>query len=146
MPTPQATDLPAVQKDIVFDLDDTLVRYGKKGACVPRQTFHCLRDLQLSGKFKISIVSYNPFCHYVAASVGLLKFADKIQYGTGWRSDLVAEVVPSTNHRFLYFDDRRDSLDAVAEAFPHAVCIHVSDPLILHKLVADALSEHRVLL
>jgi hypothetical protein len=35
----------------IFDLDDTLVRYSKGKINVPKQTFHCLCNLEASYYF-----------------------------------------------------------------------------------------------
>lgn len=116
--------------DIVLDLDDTLVRYGKR-ICVPRQTHHCLRDLNARG-LRLGIVSYNPLSECVAARMGLLKYVDIIRFGSGERSDLVAMVVDPARP-FVYFDDRRDNLESVARAFPLARCVHVANPIYFYQ-------------
>jgi len=67
-----------LQKVIVFDLDDTLVRYSKKGRCVPRQTFHCLRDLHLRG-YLLLAVTYNQFGVLIASECGLFKYIRFLQ-------------------------------------------------------------------
>ncbi len=119
---------------IVFDLDDTLVRYGKKKVCVPRQTFHCLRELALRG-FRLCIVSYNPLCHLIAQQTGLSKFIDIIRHKKCKRSDLVSMVIPEKDMRFFYFDDRLDNINDVADVFPFVIPVHVSNPLFLYQLI-----------
>jgi hypothetical protein len=127
--------------DVVFDLDDTLVRYGKQ-ISVPRQTHHCLRDLSARG-LKLGIVSYNPLSECVAARMGLLKYADTVRFGSGYRSELVAMVVDPARP-FVYFDDRRDNLEEVARAFPLARCVHVANPLYLYRDIRDAIEKTKV--
>ena len=63
----------------IFDLDDTLVLYTRKGLTVPKQTFHMLRAL--SHYYKIVIISYNPFAHIIAKHLGLLKYVSNVICG-----------------------------------------------------------------
>lgn len=68
----------------IFDLDDTLVRYGKCKKCVPKQTFHLLRRLHNEGH-KIVIATYNPLAVFVVNTMGLNKYIEYIIYGTEYR-------------------------------------------------------------
>ncbi len=128
-----------MNKLIIFDLDDTLVRYSNKGKkrCVPRQTFHCLRDLFLRG-FILVCVTYNKFGVLIAHECGLFKYISFLQQGQSAdnRSIVIAKVLQHHEDRnFIYFDDRMDNLKEVTQAYPDATCVNVLNPLWLHTLI-----------
>lgn len=130
------------QNVYIFDLDDTLVYYSKRGPVVPRQTFHKLRALHYSAM--LMVVSYNPIACHVAAHLGLFKFCKYIVVGreTEFRHELVARALAKCNistsptssmHHVYYFDDRLDNVDTVQQAFPSILCSHVKSPLLLYR-------------
>ena len=131
-------------KLIIFDLDDTLVRYGKKRKiCVPRQTFHSLRDLHARG-FTLVCVTYNCYGEMIANQCCLFKYISFLQYARniGDRSLVVRLVAQKYNsNNFSYFDDRKDNIEQVKLKFPNSSCIHVSNPLLLHKLIKSVVDE-----
>ncbi len=124
---------------IVFDLDDTLIRYGKH-ITVPRQTFHCLRDLKARG-FIIACATYNVYGVLIAHECGLFKYIDFLQWdaNTGDRSIIITKILlqyPGEKN-FIYFDDRMDNLNQVKCKFPEASYAHVYNPLYLHILIKE---------
>ncbi len=106
----------------IFDLDDTLVRYGRRKIAVPRQNGH-----------SIGIVSYNPLCETIVQQTGLNKYTDFVAFGTEERHKLVQRAC--CNQDFIYIDDRLDNIEDVKAYFPYVCTVHVPDPLILHKCV-----------
>ncbi len=125
------------KKLYIFDLDDTLVRYGKK-ISIPRQTFHVLRNLQCQGH-QIVIVSYNPLCPLVVTHTKLRKYVKHEVYGSLDRHVLVEKALAkmgySKTDKFFYVDDRLDNIHAIKELFANVETIHVKDPLTLYKFV-----------
>ena len=118
---------------VIFDLDDTLVRYGNKKRCVPRQTFHCLRDLYLRG-FILFVVTYNPLGVLIAHEEGLFKYIKFLlsTKNTNDQSKIIEKLFsyfPTKD--FIYFDDRQDNIQQVQLKYPYAICIHVPNPLLL---------------
>lgn len=120
----------------VFDLDDTLVYYGRKRIVVPRQTFHFLRALRLAD-CRLAIVSHNPLAPLVAASLGLR--VDTLACGKEDRVSLMKKVLTGNEREVHYYDDRLDNLEAVAHAFPDVVLHHVRSPLLLFHCKRTAL-------
>ncbi len=107
----------------VFDLDDTLIRYGRRGAVVPRQTFHALRALHYAGH-ELAVVSYNPWARVLVASTGLDKYiAHTVTESPGdtERADLVARVCCKAGWapgaKFYYYDDRSDNIENIHDRF-----------------------------
>src|SRR5579883_3314981 len=56
----------------IFDLDDTLIQYTRRGPNVPRQTFHALRALCQAGH-ECVVVTWNPFGSSLVVQTGLKK-------------------------------------------------------------------------
>src|SRR5579863_6582946 len=122
----------------VFDLDDTLVFYGKKGPTIPRQTFHTLRQL----RGPIVVVSYNPLAHILASELGLMKYVNVIICGDCDRNVLVENAIKNfEDSQLVYFDDRVDNLSVVKQFYPRALCYHVSSALLLHRIIKRHLEE-----
>lgn len=122
----------------VFDLDDTLVRYGKN-ITVPRQTFHILRDLHLKG-YKIAVISYNPLGKIIIQRLGLSKYVDySICSSTSYRAKLISSLIP-LDENIHYYDDRKDNLEAVKEKYPEVITHHVENSLTLYKVIKDSLN------
>ena len=107
----------------IFDLDDTLVHYGRKKICVPRQTFHVLRALNQ----RIGVISFNALAHFVIAKTGLIKYVASVAAGEKPRAQLMQEVLAShpnqTWTELHYWDDREDNLQVVQTYFPLLLCI-----------------------
>jgi hypothetical protein len=122
----------AEHKYHVFDLDDTLVRYGRRGRiAVPRQTFHALRALRHAGHECI-VVSYNPTARVVTTLVGLNKYVALTVAATPddmERADLVARARRSAGWPdgagFNYYDDRADNVGNIRERFGSQVVAHI---------------------
>jgi hypothetical protein len=107
----------------VFDLDDTLVRYGRRGPVVPRQTFHALRALRYAGHDCV-VVSYNPGARLLVRLAGLTKYITRtiIEMADDTeRADLVARACHEAGWmlgaEFSYYDDRADNVDNVRARF-----------------------------
>lgn len=122
-----------MSKIYVFDLDDTLVRYNK-GAIVPKQTFHRLRDLAYT--YPIYIISYNPLCEHIIKSLLLDKYIKAVFYSSDIRYTLISKVLNKEQckpENIIYFDDRQDNIDNVLSRYPQIKCILVKDPLLLYR-------------
>jgi len=112
----------------IFDLDDTLVRYGRKKICVPRQTHHALRAL----RGEKAIISYNNMASVIATLQGL-KIAN-ISCGNKDRHILAGEVLSkSIGTEIHYWDDRSDNLLAVCTYYPFIHPHLVTDSLTLWR-------------
>lgn len=111
---------------VVFDLDDTLVRYTKKGAKVPRETWHLLRRLHENG-VRLFVVSYNPMAAFLAAQLGLFRYIDKVVSGRSPRTCVIDRLAAEAplSASFFYIDDRVDNIKEVKKAWPGAICIKV---------------------
>lgn len=112
-----------MEKHHIFDLDDTLVRYGRYGPVVPRQTFHALRALHLAGHDCV-IVSYNPGARLLALMTGLTKYIMCTVVADAEdpeRADLIARACLkagwSADTPFWYYDDRADNIANVRARF-----------------------------
>jgi len=121
-------------KMVIFDLDDTLVKYVCGKFFVPKQTYHVLRLLKRND-FKITIVSYNPYAKIIASLCNLYQYTDRVICKGRYREELVFQLILDSNDSFFYFDDRNDNFEAIQKNFPNAVCLHVVDCFVLCKLV-----------
>ncbi len=120
-------------KVVVFDLDDTLIKYSRKKICIPKQTYHILRLLKHK-QFLIYIITYNPYGEFIVAQFGLFKYIEKVVYGICYRDELIRNIVqPSAC--FFYFDDRLDNISSIQATFPNSFCVQVPTSLMLHTLV-----------
>ena len=124
----------------IFDLDDTLVRYGKHKFCVPKQTFHMLRRLHNEGH-KIVIITYNPLGTNLVKLTKLNKYVKEVVYGTEYRHLLLYKFLQSYDDIFTYVDDRKDNIQCIKEHYPNATTVHVANPLLLYKLMLDLKRE-----
>ncbi|ATE82263.1 Hydrolase 3 incomplete domain containing protein [Pandoravirus salinus] len=108
---------------VVFDLDDTLVRYTKRGAKVPRETWHALRRLHENG-VQLYVVSYNPAAPFLVAQLGLSKYIDYIVTGVPPRTNLLDVLTTRVDLPpwFLYIDDRADNIKEIEAQWTEAEC------------------------
>jgi hypothetical protein len=123
---------------LIFDLDDTLIYYGKHKVVVPRQTFHKLKSLKYAG-WKIAVISFHPWCPMVLDRTGLSKYVDFVSYGNKNRETLMADLLsqmPSVCH-LHYYDDRIDNLLCIVAIYPNIYIHHVDSPLLLYHLLRD---------
>lgn len=111
---------------VVFDLDDTLVRYTKKGARVPRETWHALRRLW-EGGVSLFIVSYDPLASFLVGQLGLFKYIDKVVSGRPPRTNVIDQLAADADlpTSFFYVDDRPDNIDEVKAKWPGAIGVEV---------------------
>lgn len=108
---------------VVFDLDDTLVRYTKRGAKVPRETWHALRRLHENGA-QLFVVSYNPMAPFLVAQLGLSKYIDITVTGVPPRTSLLDVLVTKVGLPpwFIYIDDRPDNIREIRAKWTEADC------------------------
>lgn len=112
---------------VVFDLDDTLVQYGRR-IVVPKQTWHVLALLQNLGAH-MYCVSYNPLANLVVGEMGLRKLLEDVVSGRPPRYELVGRLVARnpiiSGKEFIYVDDRGDNIEEVQRAYPMAKSVLV---------------------
>lgn len=131
-----------MNKDVyLFDLDDTIVYYSKRGLTVPRQTWHKLRALHFSAT--LILVSYNPLAFHIAGRLGLFKYCPCVIVGIEFRKELIAQALAKCTsahvntpvntplhlqhvHHVYYFDDRLDNIALMSN--PLFSCIVISTP------------------
>ncbi len=125
------------KKLYIFDLDDTLVHYGRK-ITVPRQTFHVLRNLSHEGH-EIVVVSYNSLCEVIMVITGLYKYVTMTMWGRDDRYMLVQRALTkagkSTLDNFTYVDDRLDNIQNIKLHFPCVETVYVENALTLYKRI-----------
>lgn len=119
------------QRVVVFDLDDTLVRYGRRKIVVPRETWHALRRLSESGT-RVFIVSFNSLAPFLAAQFDLYRYAEGVVSGAPPRDALLRKLVSAhpdvaLDDGFVYVDDRDDNICQIKNAWPSAVCIKATN-------------------
>jgi len=125
----------------VFDLDDTLVTYGRRGLVVPRQTFHTLRDLLAAGE-EVVVVSFNPWARVLVSLMGLTRYVARtvtpVSEGEG-RAELVTQAIAGWggDAKFAYYDDRSDNVAAVRERFGPRASAHVVTAASLWRTVRE---------
>ncbi len=119
----------------IFDLDDTLVQYHKKNMNVPKQTFHCLRNLSHQNCF-LGIISFNPFAPFIAHSLGLMKYVFNVISDSRLnRVELIQKIltVMTNSTEIHYWDDRLDNIHCIYLFFPFIQTHHVINPQNLFK-------------
>jgi hypothetical protein len=91
---------------VVFDLNDALARYTKRGANVPHKARHALRRLHKNGG-RLCAVSYNPMASFLVTQLGQGEYIDYTVTDVPLRTSLfgplaVGVALPPW---FLYLDD-----------------------------------------
>lgn len=116
----------------IFDFDDCIVRYTKRGITVPKETWHALRRLSNRG-CGVYIISYNVYAKDIAGHLGLFKYVKDVvseDYSDhGSRSALVEKLTSIYPEicNFVYFDDNEDNIAEVKAGFGNsAICIRVT--------------------
>ncbi|SPN79387.1 Haloacid dehalogenase-like hydrolase motif-containing [Brazilian cedratvirus IHUMI] len=101
----------------VFDLDDTLVFYGKRGAKVPRETWHALRFLH-EQEVDMYVISYNPEAYFIGAQLGLTRYIKDFITARPPRDVLLSLLLEKHNQqgKVVYFDDARDNLEEIRQS------------------------------
>lgn len=109
----QKTDKPV----FIFDLDDTLVFYNKRGVKVPRETWHALRFLHEQG-VDMYVISYNPGVHFIASQLGLTRYIKEFVTARPPRDALLNLLLEKQKERrnVVYFDDARDNLEEIRQS------------------------------
>ncbi|SHO33211.1 Haloacid dehalogenase-like hydrolase motif-containing [Cedratvirus A11] len=103
----------------IFDLDDTLVFYNKKGAKVPRETWHTLRFLYEQG-VDMYVISYNPGAYFIAAQLGLTRYIKDFITARPPRDLLLNMLLQKyqdiQGRPLVYFDDALDNLQEIRQS------------------------------